>query len=134
MATTEPALAPKPQSSEPCSGGCATLGLENVVGFTQKLWRDVSHKPFLGCARWRPRGCVRGGPDCGRQLLFDSGLAGGVPVALSAPRRARAPGRRLVPGRVGRSRRAVSAPRRNAVTRFSLPFATNADKLSGAAT
>jgi hypothetical protein len=52
MASTEQApLAPKPQQgSAPCApGGCADLGLGHVVGFTQKLWKDVSHTPFLGC-------------------------------------------------------------------------------------
>jgi hypothetical protein len=52
MASTEEApLAPKPQDTNPCKDVCATLGLDKVVGFTQKLWQDVSHKPFLGCAR-----------------------------------------------------------------------------------
>ena len=56
MASPEQApLAPK-QESNPCKDGCATLGLDRVVGFTQKLWQDVSHKPFLGCAPLRQPG------------------------------------------------------------------------------
>jgi len=133
MATTEPALAPKPQSSEPCSGGCVTLGLENVVGFTQKLWKDVSHKPFLGCARWRPRGCVRGGPDCGRQLLLTQGWPGRAGSALrAAPRAGSGQAARARPRGPESSRRLRAASK----CRYTFsPFCkTNADALSGAAT
>ena len=55
MASSEAPLAPKPESGNACSNACATLGLGPVVGFTQKLWKDVSHTPYLGCAR----ACVR---------------------------------------------------------------------------
>ena len=59
MSSEAPLEPKKEENSGPCSNACATLGLDQVVGFTQNVWKNVSHTPFLGCVLAPPAAARR---------------------------------------------------------------------------